>query len=61
MNARDQDCACREAVSRAFDELKNRRMSDGAAFESAVAVFRFHHPEIPPLQAIDTVDRWLTP
>jgi len=55
-----QDCECREAVSRAFGELKERRMSENSAFESAVAVFRFHHPEIPPMQAIDTVDRWLS-
>lgn len=60
MNASSQSCVCRDAVLRAFGELKSRRVNENAAFESAVAVFRFHHPEIPPPEAIDTVDRWLS-
>lgn len=59
MTVRDADCECRDAVIRAFGELRKRNMGENAAFESAVSVYRFHHPEVSKLQATDTVDRWL--
>ena len=55
----EEECACRAAVSRAFAELRKRRVGEEAAFESAVTVFRFHHPDLPVLEAQETVDRWL--
>ena len=50
---------CRTAVLRTFDELRKRNMSETAALESAAAVFRFHHPEIPAVEALKTVDEWI--
>lgn len=55
----ESGCDCRTAVLRTFDELRKRNMSETAALESATAVFRFHHPEIPATDALKTVDEWI--
>lgn len=59
MKIAESGCDCRTAVLRTFDELRKRNMSETAALESAAAVFRFHHPEIPALDAMKTVDDWI--
>lgn len=59
MKIADNRCDCRTAVLRTFDELRKRQMSETAALESATAVFRFHHPEVPALDALKTVDEWI--
>ena len=56
----DQDaCDCRTAVIRTFGELRRRNVSPMAARDSAISVFRFHHPEIPETEAKKTVDKWV--
>lgn len=59
MKIAENECDCRTAVLRTFDELRKRNMSETAALESAAAVFRFHHPEIPAVDALKTVDDWI--
>lgn len=59
MKIAESGCDCRTAVLRTFDELRKRNMSETAALESATAVFRFHHPEIPATDAFKTVDEWI--
>ena len=53
------NCVCHEAVLRAYGELKDRNVPNTAAFDSAVTVFRYHHPEIPVIEARYTVADWL--
>jgi len=53
------NCACREAVVRAYGELKEKKVPNIAAFDSAVRIFRYHHPEIPALDARFTVADWI--
>jgi hypothetical protein len=50
---------CQVAVTRTFEELRQRNMPYLLAIESAVTVFRYHHPEIPEAEAKKTVDKWL--
>jgi hypothetical protein len=59
MTTSDNGCDCRTAVLRTFGELRKRNMSETAALESAAAVFRFHHPEVPAVDALKTVDEWI--
>ncbi|MBI1206954.1 MAG: hypothetical protein GC191_06660 [Azospirillum sp.] len=53
-----QDC-CRPAVVRAYRELCERGQPDRFAFEAAVTVYRWHHPEVPPARAGDIVSGWV--
>lgn len=59
MKIAENECDCRTAVLRTFGELRKRNMSETAALESAAAVFRFHHPKIPAMDAFRTVDEWI--
>lgn len=59
MKIEDNGCDCRTAVLRTYGELRKRKISETAALESAAAVFRFHHPEIPAMDAFKTVDEWI--
>ncbi|CAN0592953.1 unnamed protein product [Laminaria digitata] len=59
MKIAENGCDCRTAVLRTYDELRKRRMNETAALESAATVFRFHHPEVPSLDAMKTVDDWI--
>jgi len=38
------NCVCREAVTRTFRELRDRGVTDSDALESAINVYRYHHP-----------------
>ena len=59
MASEEDRCDCRTAVMRTFGELRQRNMSPMAARDSAISVFRFHHPEIPETEAKKTVDSWV--
>jgi hypothetical protein len=53
--------ACREAATRAYAALRASGIIDPRAFEAAVTVFRYHHPEAQPLHARHIVAEWLAP
>ncbi len=53
------ECVCRDAVLRTFGELRRRYGSDEAALESAATVYRYHHPEVVAVQALETVRGWV--
>lgn len=59
MGREEEQCECRAAVLRAFGELRRRKMSEKAAFDSATVIFNFHHPEIPEAEAKNTVSEWI--
>ena len=40
------NCVCREAVSTAYRELRQRNVSEVSAFETATRLLRIHHPEL---------------
>lgn len=50
---------CQRAVRRAYRELLNRGEPDRFAFEAALAVYHWHHPEVAPERALDIVFTWL--
>jgi hypothetical protein len=52
------DC-CRPAVRRTYRELCDRGQPERFAFEAAVTVYLWHHPEVVGTQAHDIVSRWL--
>ena len=49
---------CRTAVERAFDEMRERGVPDLHAFEAALFLYRFHHPDIPAHDARTEVSWW---
>lgn len=59
MQERDRECMCRAAVKRAYRELRELDETDASAFDAATKVYRWHHPEIPRLQARFTIAEWL--
>ncbi len=50
---------CRRAALRAYYGLRTHGHGESAAFDAAVAVYRFHHPKTPALESIDLVDVWI--
>jgi hypothetical protein len=50
---------CRPAVQRTYRELCERGQPERFAFEAAVTVYLWHHPEVAAPQALDTVSQWL--
>ncbi|MGE3623032.1 MAG: hypothetical protein AB7H77_04040 [Bdellovibrionales bacterium] len=52
------DC-CQMAVTRAFREMQELGKPDQFAYEAALTVFRWHHPEIATQQARNIVDIWV--
>ena len=50
---------CKTAALRAYYGLRTRGRGEFAAFDAAVAVYRFHHPKTPSLNSIDLVDEWI--
>ncbi|MEI6560323.1 MAG: hypothetical protein WCO00_18140 [Rhodospirillaceae bacterium] len=50
---------CRPAVQRAYRELCERGEPERFAFEAALTVYRWHHPEVDTAAAADIVARWL--
>ena len=55
----DESDVCYQAVTRAYHQLRDLGESDQVAFHSAVAVFRHHHPEIPPTRVPYLVADWI--
>ncbi len=49
---------CRAAVERAFDEMRAGGVPDRHAFEAALFIHRFHHPDVPLPDAYTEVFRW---
>jgi hypothetical protein len=52
-------CACRRAVLRTYRALQGDTVPDSVALEAAVRVYRHHHPEVPVVQAVQTVECWV--
>ena len=52
-------CNCKSATLRAYLSLRSIGRTDAVAFENAVAVYRYHHPEAPDERAGEIVSRWL--
>lgn len=50
---------CKKASLRAYQELRDRDRGDRAAFDAAVAVYRYHHPETPPRESDRIVSGWI--
>ncbi len=53
--------ACREAATRAYSALRASGIIDPRAFEAAVTVYRYQHPETQPRHARHIVAEWLAP
>jgi hypothetical protein len=59
------DCACRAAVTRAFDGMTQSGAPYDSALSVAIRVFRHHHPAFSEqesqvgVQAL--IERWLSP
>ena len=52
-------CICRNAATKAYDELRKRGESDGDAYDAAVRIYRHHHPESARIEAYQVVADWL--
>ncbi|MGZ0245542.1 MAG: hypothetical protein ACKVH1_06125 [Alphaproteobacteria bacterium] len=59
MKIAENGCDCTTAVLRTFSDLRKRNMSETAALDSAATEFRFHHPEVPEVDAFKTADEWI--
>lgn len=53
--------ACRQAVTRAYRELREHGQDDVTAFRAAVRVLALRHPERPPHTYRDVVAEILSP
>ena len=54
------ECHCRHAVERTYRELCSAGQPVRFAFEAAVTVYCWHHPEAEPVLAEDIVLSWLS-
>ncbi|MBI1274299.1 MAG: hypothetical protein GC131_09495 [Alphaproteobacteria bacterium] len=54
------DC-CSGAVRRAYSEMLDSGAPDGRAYEAALAVFGWYHPEVAAQQAHAIVSQWVRP
>lgn len=52
-------CACRAAVTRAYDGMLDSGVPDSVALEAAIRVYRYHHPQGPDEEAVRTVEAWV--
>lgn len=43
---RDNPCGCRDAVSRVYQELREKGVDDDRAFRAATRVYHHWHPEV---------------
>lgn len=53
-------CTCREAVQRCYNGLCRCGQPERYAFEAAIRVYRYHHPDCPEAQAETIVSHWLS-
>ena len=52
-------CQCRDAALRAYRELMDSGKREDHAYDAAVQVFRYFHPERPRVEAYQVVADWL--
>ncbi len=52
------DC-CQDAVRRAYREMRGKGEPEPFALNAALAVFRWHHPEVERAAARGTVSLWI--
>ena len=52
-------CQCRDAVLRTYQELTEAGHREDRAYDTAVQVFRHHHPGRPRVEAYQVVANWL--
>ena len=52
-------CQCRTAVLRAYQELRGLGQREDRAYEAAVQVFRYYHPDRQRVEAYELVADWL--
>lgn len=52
-------CRCRAAVTRAYRTLCDSGQAESRAYEAAVRIYRFYHPEAAPGAAAGAVERWV--
>lgn len=52
-------CECYAAVTRVYRELRERDVSDAAAFDTATRVYLFYHPEEAGKEAPHRVAQWI--
>ncbi len=55
----EDECACRDAVSRSYRELRQCAVPERSAFEASIRVYLYYHPEVPTNVARLTVSAWL--
>ncbi len=53
-----RDC-CRPAVVRAYREMREKSQPERFAYEAALTVYRWHHPEVPAPMAQQVVSGWV--
>ena len=53
------DCRCQPAVRRAFTGMMTSGGCERTAMDVALRVYRYHHPEVPSVQARDIVQVWV--
>lgn len=56
---RADPCRCRSAVERCYRGLCGGGQPENHAFEAALTVYRWYHPEVPLLEAEATVRTWV--
>lgn len=52
------DC-CIGAVQRSYSEMCASGAPESIAFDAALTVFRWHHPEVPATDAVTLVRGWI--
>ena len=52
--------ACRRAVTRTYNELRERGLQDPVAFDAGLRVYCLRHPEVPAADARDRVAAWIS-
>lgn len=53
------DCACYNAVMRAFESILEDDEPQSVAFDAALRVYRYHYPQDHKAAAHLTVERWV--
>ena len=51
---------CKRATLRVHDELRRHGVPQRGSIETALVVYRYHHPEASLDRAIETVGGWLS-
>lgn len=55
----EEFCVCRDIVRRAHAGMLNKGVDAGSAFEVAIRVFRYHHPETGLAESRALVEHWV--